>query len=82
VFFSVLLRLLFIVFSEGDDNEMEVVNTILMALTKALTSSGQAVLNDAAKEALTCLKQHLVKAFSGQQKSLMILDEFQRDPDI
>ena len=60
---------------------MEAVNTVLTALATALTSGSQAVLNDTAKDALTCLKQHLVKAFSGQQKSLMVLDEFQHDPD-
>lgn len=60
---------------------MDPVNIILTAFGTALATGGQAALNDTAKEAFEHLKKRIVQAFSGRQKDLTILEEYEHDPD-
>src|SRR5882762_5686238 len=84
---SSLLGLLFISFNQEEQQErvgittMEPVNVILTALGGAFATSSQAALNDIVKDAFDRLKKRIYQAFSGRPEALMVLNEYEHDPE-
>ncbi|MDQ2886752.1 MAG: hypothetical protein M3Y39_11805 [Chloroflexota bacterium] len=60
---------------------MDTTNLIMTALATAVATGGQATLNDTAKDMFERLKKRVIQAFSGRENALMILDNYEHDPD-